>query len=107
MFINLTKRHQKEPQADDIFQQEEEREAVVEDPGEQEQPEGEEQEQVQPPGAQGLGTPRREVWQDAHGPWREKAAKLSPRERKRRQRRDHMPYQLRSRKGDGETVESD
>ena len=52
--------------------------------------------------AHGLGTPRREEWQVAHGPWREKAAKLSPRERKKRQQmarkrdkeRDHMPYQL-------------
>ena len=58
--------------------------------------------------AQGQGTPRREKWQVAQGPWREKPAKLSPRERKRRQqearKRDKeekdMPYRLRSRKRD-------
>ena len=53
-------------------------------------------------------TPRqapREMWQVAHGPWRDKKANLSPRERKRLQqaarKRDKeqkdIPYQLRSR----------
>ena len=65
--------------------------------------------------AQGQGTPRREAWQVAHRLWREKAVRLSPRERKMRQqeakKRDReqkdVPYQLWSMKKKGEAVDSD
>ena len=109
IYINLTTRQTRDPVEEDIILQEEmiviqeEMEMAGADQGELEQPQHQVVQQ-----AQGQGTPRREEWQVAHGPWREKPARLSPRERKKRQQearkrdreRKDMPYQLRSRKRD-------
>ena len=109
MDINLTAKQTKEPTEEEENIQEEREEIQEErnvmqedeaDPGGQEQP--------QPQVLQlAHASPRREQWKVANGPWREKTAKPSPRERKKRQqaarKRDkeigNMPYQLRSRKG--------